>query len=100
MLHDYCVCLRRSPPASPNRPVANRRRLDGSGTVEDETMLVSVDGSVEVVVPSRFTFTVAAKPSVVSVVRAGTVPAGSENMLKAKMLPDVDVPSGELSAGP
>jgi hypothetical protein len=84
----------------PNKPVANSTRLSGSGVTTDETTLVSVDGSVTVVVPSRFTFNVAAKPSIVSVVRVGTVPAVSENMLKAKVLPDADTPSGELSAGP
>ena len=53
-----------------------------------------------VVVPFRFTSTVNANPSVVSVVRTGIVPAASENMLKANVLPEVDVPSGELNAGP
>ena len=43
---------------------------------------------------------VTAKPSVVSLVSAGTVPSASENMLNAKVLPDVETPSGELSAGP
>ena len=41
-----------------------------------------------------------AKPSVVSLVSVGTVPAVSENMLKANVLPDVETPSGALSAGP
>jgi hypothetical protein len=72
---------------------------EGSGVSADGTTLVSVDGSVGLVVPSRFTFTVAAKPSVESVVRAGIVPAGSENMLKANALREVDTPSGELTAG-
>ena len=53
-----------------------------------------------VVDPSRLMSTVAAKPSVRSVVKAGTVPAASENMLKAKVLPEVDTPSGEFTAGP
>jgi hypothetical protein len=96
----YRISRRRIIPASPSRPVANRTRLAGSGVATDETTLVSADGSVTVVVPSRFKFNAAAKPSVVSVVRTGTVPAESENMLNAKMLPDVDTPSGALSAGP
>jgi hypothetical protein len=36
----------------------------------------------------------------VLLVRAGIVPAASENMLKAKVLPEVETPSGELNAGP
>jgi hypothetical protein len=34
------------------------------------------------------------------IVRAGIVPAASENMLKANVLPEDDTPSGELYAGP
>ena len=49
--------------------------------------------------PSRFTLTDNAMPSTRSLVKAGVVPR-SENMLKPNELPDVDVPSGELSAGP
>src|SRR5260370_37630678 len=81
--------------------VANSNKLHGSGTplipaspsFRDETL-------VTVVVPSRFTSTVKAHPCVASVVRAGMVPAGSENMLKANVLPEVEVPSGEVNAGP
>ena len=87
----YRTCQRRNIAASPDNPVANSSRLDGSRTTVDESTVVCVDGSVTVVVPSRFTSTVAAKPSTVSVVRAGIVPAGSENILKAKTLPDVDL---------
>jgi hypothetical protein len=53
-----------------------------------------------VVVPSKFTLTVNANPSTRSLVRAGVVPSGSENTLNANALPEVDVPSGELNAGP
>ena len=35
-----------------------------------------------------------------SLVSAAIVPPGSENMLRPNALPDVDVPSGELKAGP
>jgi hypothetical protein len=63
-------------------------------------MVVCADEFVMRVVPSRLTSAVNANPSVVSVVRAGIVPAASENMLKANALPDVDTPSGELNAGP
>ena len=63
-------------------------------------MLVSDEKLVTEVVPSRLTSTVNAKPSVVSVVSAGVVPAGSENMLKANVVPEVDTPSGVLRAGP
>jgi hypothetical protein len=52
------------------------------------------------VLPSRFTSNVKAKPLNVSLVSVGMVPAASENMLKAKVLPEVDVPSGELKADP
>ena len=62
--------------------------------------MVSGEKLFTVVVPSRFTPTVKAKPSVVSVVRAGIVPAASENMLKANALPEVETMSGELRAGP
>jgi len=43
---------------------------------------------------------VKAKPSLIFIVRVGIVPAASENMLKANLLPEVDTPSGELNAGP
>ena len=69
----------------------------GSGT---PLIVVCIDEFATVVVPSRLIFTVAANPSTKSVVRTGTVPAASENMLKANALPDVEVPSGELRAGP
>ena len=42
----------------------------------------------------------AAKPSSISVVRVGIVPAESENMLNAKTLPAVDIPSGDIRAEP
>src|ERR1700693_1792497 len=71
--------------------------LLGSGT---GLMPVSFEKLVTVVVPSRFTSIVAANPLVRSVVSAGTVPAGSKNMLNANVLPEVDVPSGELTADP
>ncbi|SRR5579885_2962983 len=74
----------------------------GSGTgVSEVGVLVVVWGEklVTLAVPSRFVLIVAANPSVKSVVSVGTVPAASENMLNAKVLPDVDVPSGELIAG-
>jgi len=69
-------------------------------TVTAGTTPVCDEKEVTVVVPSRFTSTVKAKPSVVSLVSAGIVPAASENMLNANVLPDVDTPSGELRAGP
>ena len=50
--------------------------------------------------PSRFTLIASAMPSTRSLVKAGVAPSGSEYMLKANKLPDFDVPSGELSAGP
>jgi hypothetical protein len=49
---------------------------------------------------SRFTPMVAANPSTRSVISAGIVTPASENMLNAKVLPDVAVPFGVLSAGP
>ena len=74
--------------------VPSRAKVLGSGT----TPMVVCDAKlVTVVVPSRFTSTLKANPSVV---RAGIVPAAFENMLKANVLPDVEVPLGELSAGP
>jgi len=77
--------------------VPSRAKVLGSGTTP---MVVCDEKLVTVVVPSRFTSTLKANPSVVSVVRAGIVPAAFENMLKANVLPDVEVPLGELSAGP
>ena len=62
--------------------------------------VVCADEFVTVVDPSRFTSIVKAKPLTVSLVRTGMVPAASENMLKANVLPEVDFPSGELKAGP
>ena len=62
--------------------------------------VVSVEKLFTVVDPSRFTSIVSAKPSVVSLVSMGMVPAGSENRLKANVLPDVETPSGAESAGP
>ncbi len=43
---------------------------------------------------------VAANPFTLSVVSVGIVPAKSENILNANVLPEVDTPSGELIAGP
>jgi hypothetical protein len=51
------------------------------------------------VVPSRFSSTVKAQPAALDV-SVGMVPAASENMLNANVLPEVETPSGELSAGP
>jgi len=67
---------------------------------EQSVIVTALEKFVTVVVPSRFTLTSNANPSVVSVVNAGSVPAASENMLKARVLPEVDTPSGELKAGP
>ena len=53
---------------------------------------VCAEKFVTVVVPSRFTSIVTANSSVVLVVRTGIVPAASENMLKANVLPEVAVP--------
>jgi len=73
----------------------------GSGTAAlAEAILVSAEELLTVDVPSRFRSTVKANPSVASAVRAGIVPSESENMLKANVLPDVEVPSGESTAGP
>src|SRR5271167_1355675 len=86
---------RRSTPAHPVAE-ARRIRLQGSGTV---LTVVCSDEFVTVVVPSRLTSIVTAKPFVVSEVSTGIVPAGSENMLNANALPEVEVPSGEVNAG-
>lgn len=80
--------------------VPSSTRLFGSGTAFTALMLVCAEKLVTVVVPSGFTLTTKANPSVVSLVRTGFVPAPSENMLKANVLSDVDTPSGELNAGP
>src|ERR1035437_454062 len=80
-----------SPPSKP---------VPGSGIVLTGATLVCAEKFVAVVVPSRLTPIVKANPSVVSLVRAGTVPAASANTLKANVLPEVDPPSGELNAGP
>src|SRR5271157_234150 len=80
--------------------VPSSRKSFGSGTVLAGLMVVSDEELVTVVVPSRFTSTVKANPFMVSLVSTGIVPAGSENMLKANVLPEVEVPSGELNAGP
>jgi len=74
----------------------------GSGTALTPagSTLVSDEKFVRVVEPSKFTLTVNAMAFTSSLVRAGVMPSGSENMLKANALPDVDVPSGELNAGP
>src|ERR1700730_15391225 len=72
------------------RQAARSARLLGSGTARlTGEMVVCDEKLVTVVVPSRFTSTMDANPLVTSVVRAGTVPAASENMLKANLLPDV-----------
>ncbi len=85
-------------PASP-KPI--RGKLEGSGIADDTGAIVaSGEKLVKVVVPSKFTSIVKAKPSVVSLVSTGIVPAWSENMLKAKALPEVDIPSGAFRAGP
>ena len=77
-------------------------RLPGSGTADSgaNTTVVCEEKLFTVVLPSRFTSIVNAKPSVVSLVRTGMVPAASENMLKANVLPEVETPSGESMAGP
>jgi len=62
--------------------------------------LVCGEKLVPVVVPSRFTSILNANPFVRSVVKAGTVPATLENMLNAKVLPEVEALSGEFKAGP
>ena len=63
-------------------------------------MVTAGEKLVTVVVPSRFTFIVKANPSVGSLVSTGNVPAGSKNILKANVLPDVETPSGAFRAGP
>lgn len=78
----------------PSKPVL------GSGTVVTALTSVSWEKLSSVVVPSRLTLTVNANPSVISLVSTGIVPAASENMLNAKVLPEVDMPLGELRAGP
>jgi hypothetical protein len=78
-----------------------RSNVPGSGVVvANSPALVSFEKFFKVVVPSRFTSIVTAKPSVVSLVSVGIVPLLSENMLNAKELPDEDVPFGDVSAGP
>ncbi len=83
-------------------PATRRAELAGSGVVLVVVGSTAVcdEKLVKLVVPSRFTFTVKANPSAVSVVRAGTVPAASENILNANVLPEVETPSGALRAGP
>ena len=81
-------------------PRKKQKKLLGSGTALVVLMLVTGEKLATVVVPSRFTSILKANPFVRSVVKAGTVPAALENMLNAKVLPEVDVPSGVLNAGP
>jgi hypothetical protein len=84
-----------------NPPAAKSTKPLGSGTaVTGLPMLVCDEKLVTVAVPSRLTSIVVANPSVRSDVSAGTVPAASENMLNANVLPEVDIPSGEFTAGP
>ena len=52
------------------------------------------------VVPSRFASTMIAHPSAVSDVSTGMGPAASENVLNVNVLPEVEIPSDELKAGP
>ena len=104
LIQKWAACRRCSRKASASqRPIltAISGKLHGSGIVVfADATVVCAEELVTVVVPSSFTSTVKANPLVVSVVRTGIVPAASENMLKANLLPDVDVPSGELNAGP
>jgi hypothetical protein len=74
-------------------------KLPGSGTSTGEPMTVRRDCAAAVVVPLRLIFTVAANPFG-SLVRAGTVPVASENMLNANVPPGVDAPLGNATAGP
>ena len=80
--------------------IPNSAKVLGSGTVLTMPVLVSGEKLVRVVVPSRFVSTLKANPSVVLLVKTGVVPTASENMLNANVLPDVEVPSGEVKAGP
>ena len=95
-------CCRKRSVARNARAVPITARLLGSGTAGPVagTTVVCAEELVTVVDPSRFTSTVNANPLTVSLVRTGIVPAASENMLKANVLPEVDVPLGELNAGP
>ena len=99
------VFLLAAKPPSPASNTANAIRAGndsvGIGVVVVVVVvaLVCEEKSVGVVVPSRFTSTRSANP-LGSPVSAGTLPAASENMLKAKLVPEVDTPSGELNAGP
>jgi len=83
-------------------PAAISDTAPGSGTAGAVigTTVVCADEFVTGVVPLRLTSAVKAHPLIASVVRTGIVPAASENMLKANVLPEVDVPSSELCAGP
>src|SRR5260370_6884352 len=75
-------------------------KLAGSGTAFcSGSTLVWREELVTKVVPLRLTSVVNANP-LGSLVNFGTVPAASENMLKANVLPDVDVPSAELKPVP
>ena len=75
--------------------------MPGSGDAPaDWATVICADEFVTVVVPSRLTFTVNANPLVVSLVSAGMVPAASENILNANVLPEVEAPLGALRAGP
>ena len=93
-------CRKRNAPKKAKAAPSSTKLL-GSGTpLGSELTMVCDEELVTVVEPSRFTSTVNANPSVVSVVRAGIVPAASEKMLNANVLPEVETPSGELNAGP
>jgi hypothetical protein len=65
-----------------------------------DTVTAPVPLLIKVVVPSKFTFMMNVKPLVVSVVNTGFLAAVSANMLNASVLPEVDIPSGEINAGP
>src|SRR5580704_16819765 len=89
----------------PVRASTVSRRVDGSGAVDVPAATVAtgippVAGGkvVTQVVPSRLTATMNVFPFG-SVVRRGLFPVAS-NIPKAKVLPEVDVPFGELNAGP
>ena len=94
------VRSRRHNATSKASAVAINARLPGSGTTLTGVTVVAIEKFVTEISPSKLIFARAANPSVRSVVSVGMVPAASENMLKANVLPELDVPSGVFTAGP
>jgi hypothetical protein len=92
--HEHLRRVRVATPPAHNTNIM-QENVSGSGVAVAVATVVSVEKLLTVVVPCKFTFTVNAHPSVISLVKTGVVPSASENMLKADVLPDVDTPSGD-----